>query len=158
MSTQNGDLVTEHQDLDVFGCAGAGEERQPARHTGERSGAGKAKFEAVKVTKPVDLASPALFQALATGAHFLVMKLFVRRAGATTPSDYAIYQFNLVYITNIDVSGDGGDDTLQETVEMTYGALQTSYTPMTATGTLGKQQTATWNQVTNTNTLDMPAT
>jgi hypothetical protein len=38
VSTQGGDLVTEHQDLDAFGCVGAGEERHPARHTGERSG------------------------------------------------------------------------------------------------------------------------
>ena len=126
--------------------------------TSAGAGAGKAKFESVKVRKNVDSASTALFQALATGVHFPVMKLFIRRAGGTTSSDYAIYQFNMVYITNIAVSVDGGEDTLQENVEMTYGALQMSYAPMTTTGTLGKQQTATWNQVTNTNTLDMPST
>jgi len=119
------------------------------------SGAGKTRLNAIKVTKSVDSASTALFQALTTGAHFPVMKLFVRKAGTTTPSDYAIYQFNLVYITKIDVSG-GGYETLQEIVEMAYGALQVNYAPMTATGALGKQQTATWNQVTNANTLDMP--
>ena len=121
------------------------------------AGAGKAKFNPVKVSKHVDSASPTLFKALATGAHFPVMKLFVRRAGATAPSDYAIYQFNLVFISNIDISADGGGETLQETVQMVYGALQVSYTPMTATGTLGKQQIATWNQVTSTDNLDMPA-
>jgi type VI secretion system secreted protein Hcp len=124
--------------------------------TSAGAGAGKVKFESVKVSKNVDSASTALFQALASGAHFPVMKLFVRRAGGTTPSDYAVYQFNMVFIVNIAVSGDGGEDTLQETVEMTYGALQMSYAPMTATGALGKQQIATWNQVTNMNTLDMP--
>jgi type VI secretion system secreted protein Hcp len=125
--------------------------------TSTGAGAGKAKFNAIKVSKHVDSASPALFQALTTGAHFPVVKLFVRRAGATTLSDYAIYQFNLVYITNVDISGDGGDETLHETVQMVYGALQVSYAPMTATGTLGKQQIATWNQVTNTDKLDMPS-
>jgi type VI secretion system secreted protein Hcp len=126
--------------------------------TAAGAGAGKAKFEAVKVTKAVDSASPTLFQALTTGAHFPVVKLFARRAGATTPTDFAIYQFNMVYITKIEVSGGGGYETLQETVEMAYGALQLNYTPTTSTGTPGKQQTATWNQITNANTLDMPPT
>ena len=34
-STQDGDLVTEHQDLDVLGCIRASEQRQPAQQTGE---------------------------------------------------------------------------------------------------------------------------
>ena len=34
-STQDGDLVPEHQDLDVLGCIRASEQRQPAQQTGE---------------------------------------------------------------------------------------------------------------------------
>jgi hypothetical protein len=36
VSAQHCDLVTEHQDLDVFGCVGAGEQRQAAQHAGEQ--------------------------------------------------------------------------------------------------------------------------
>ena len=36
MTTGYGELVTEHEDLDVFGCAGSGEQRQPAQHPGEQ--------------------------------------------------------------------------------------------------------------------------
>ena len=36
VSAQHGDLVTEHQDLDVLGCVGSGEQRQPAQHAGEQ--------------------------------------------------------------------------------------------------------------------------
>ena len=32
---QHGDLVRQHQDLDVLGAVGAGERRQPAQHSGE---------------------------------------------------------------------------------------------------------------------------
>ena len=32
VTSQDADLVTEHQDLDVFGCIGPGEQRQPAQH------------------------------------------------------------------------------------------------------------------------------
>jgi hypothetical protein len=35
VSAQHGDLVTEHQDLDILGCVGSGEQRQPAQHAGE---------------------------------------------------------------------------------------------------------------------------
>ena len=31
----DGDLVPEHQDLDVLGRVGSGEQRQPAQHAGE---------------------------------------------------------------------------------------------------------------------------
>ena len=34
-STQDGDLVTEHQDLDFLGCIRASEQCQPAQQTGE---------------------------------------------------------------------------------------------------------------------------
>ena len=35
LSTKNGHLVTEHEDLDVLGCAGASEQRQPAQRAGK---------------------------------------------------------------------------------------------------------------------------
>jgi hypothetical protein len=35
MSAQDGDLVTEQQDLDVLRCVGSGEQRQPGQHAGE---------------------------------------------------------------------------------------------------------------------------
>jgi hypothetical protein len=35
MSAQDGDLVTEQQDLDVLRCVGSGEQRQPGQHAGD---------------------------------------------------------------------------------------------------------------------------
>ena len=35
VSAQYGDLVAEHQDLDILGGVGAGEQRQPAQDAGE---------------------------------------------------------------------------------------------------------------------------
>jgi hypothetical protein len=35
-AAQHGDLVTQHQDLDVLGGVGAGEQRQPAQHANEK--------------------------------------------------------------------------------------------------------------------------
>jgi hypothetical protein len=36
VSAQHGDLVTQHQDLDVLGRIGASQQCQPAQHAGER--------------------------------------------------------------------------------------------------------------------------
>jgi hypothetical protein len=35
VSAQHGDFVTQDQDLDVLGCVGAAEQRQPGQHAGE---------------------------------------------------------------------------------------------------------------------------
>jgi hypothetical protein len=35
-SSQYGGLMSEHQDFDVLGCVGSGQQRQPAQHAGER--------------------------------------------------------------------------------------------------------------------------
>jgi hypothetical protein len=35
VAAQHGDLVMQHQDLDVLGGISAGEQRQPAQHAGE---------------------------------------------------------------------------------------------------------------------------
>src|SRR4051812_13827010 len=35
VSAPHRDLITDHQDLPVLGCIGAGEQYQPAQHTGE---------------------------------------------------------------------------------------------------------------------------
>jgi type VI secretion system secreted protein Hcp len=122
------------------------------------AGVGKAKFNPMTVTKAVDGASAALFQAMAMGAHFPTVKLYVRKAGSPTgaPTDYLVYQFNMVFITKMDVSAGSGDDAPRETIEMVYGAMQVTYTPQSPTGQLGKPSTAMWSQVTNTATLDIP--
>jgi hypothetical protein len=36
VSAEHGDLVSEHQDLDVLGCTGSTEQRQPAQYAGEQ--------------------------------------------------------------------------------------------------------------------------
>jgi hypothetical protein len=36
VSAQYGDLVSEHEDLDVVGCVGSGEWYQPAQHAGKQ--------------------------------------------------------------------------------------------------------------------------
>jgi type VI secretion system secreted protein Hcp len=119
------------------------------------AGAGKAKFSSVEITKSVDSASPALFGLVGTGGHFPDAMLYVRRAGAT--SDYLVYRFKMVFVSEIKWSGANGDDTPEESIKLEFGAMQVNYTPQTSAGIpTAKAISAVWNQVTNSATLDVP--
>ena len=131
--------------------------------TSSGAGAGKVKFQAFEVTKNVDKASPSLFTACASGAHFPQVDLYIRKAGATptaggaTGHSYLLYTFRLVYITTLSWSGGAGQDTTTETVDFVYGALGISYYTQANTGALATQpEIAQWSQVNNSPTLDVP--
>jgi type VI secretion system secreted protein Hcp len=111
------------------------------------AGTGKAKLNGLVVDKPIDAASPGLFQRLTTGTHDPSMTLTIRRAGAN-PFVYAQYCFQTVFVTNVKQSGDG--DQARETVTFAYGAVQQKYTPQTTTGLAGVPLQTGWSQVTNT--------
>jgi type VI secretion system secreted protein Hcp len=121
------------------------------------AGTGKAKFSTLQVTKGIDSASPGLFSALSTGAHFPEAVLHIRKAGAGPSADYLVYRFSMVFVTKVDWAAASGDDAPQETVELMYGAMQVSYAQQMATGQLGQPRLATWNQVTNTPEYSVPA-
>ena len=93
------------------------------------AGTGKAKLNRLTVEKRVDSASAALFQRIATGAHFPSMELFVRRAGATG-AGHLKYRFTTVFVSSVSPSGDG--EQMRERVTFEYGAVAQSYTQQTA--------------------------
>jgi type VI secretion system secreted protein Hcp len=90
------------------------------------AGAARAEFEALRVLKSVDLASPHLLLAAGEGVHFPQMNLYVRRPGSddTVP----LYQFKLVYVTRSVIAADGTVEQPQETVDFVFGAMQISAT------------------------------
>jgi type VI secretion system secreted protein Hcp len=122
------------------------------------AGTGKAQFNEFKVTKSVDKSSPTLFKAVGTGVHFPAVQLYLRKAGAGDPSTvYLAYEFQVVFVSEIDWSGSSGDDTPSEVVTFVYGALDIAYHAQNTDGTLAPAIKSTWNQITNTTTLQSPA-
>jgi type VI secretion system secreted protein Hcp len=111
------------------------------------AGVGKAKFDALQVTRAVDVASPLLMKVLVTGAHFPEAVIYVRKADSD--ADYLVYQLATVFVTDLKWSADTGDDAPEETLQLTYGALQVTYTQQTTTGGSGSKVTTSWSQVTN---------
>lgn len=116
---------------------------------GGGAGAGKATFSKFIITKPVDNASPQLFKALATGAHFKEAKLALRLgAGPGNGKSYLMFVFGLVFVADIQWSG--GDASLaEEQVTFEYGQLGILYRIVNSNGTLGPQNVATWDRVVN---------
>jgi type VI secretion system secreted protein Hcp len=108
--------------------------------------AGKAEFQALRVIKNVDLASPGLFFAAGQGAQFPLVNLYVRRSGGddTTP----LYQFKQVHVTRSVVAADSSVDQPQETVEFVFGAMRISYASQPAV-------TAAWSTVLNQATFEV---
>ncbi len=119
------------------------------------AGAGKVKFNEFHITKVVDKASPALFQHMASGAHFEKVTLSVRKAGGGagtgTLKPYLTYDFATVFITKIrhELEDEHGDELPYETIEFAYGALQIKYAPQDEKGQLGAAAQGAWSQIKN---------
>ena len=117
-------------------------------------GAGKAKLDAIAITKSIDSTTPYLYSLVGTGGHFSDAALYIRKSGA--PNDYLIYRFKMVFVTDIKWSAANGDDAPQETVKLVCGSMQVEYTPLSPTGVAQKAILTVWNQVTNSATADVP--
>lgn len=114
-----------------------------------RAGAGKAKFNELDITKGVDSASTALFEATAQGVYFPQVLLKIRKSGGgTTRHDYLIYDFRIVFVSKVEWTGGGGAP--EEVVTLVYGALGISYAQQSATGGFGPPMVASWSEITNT--------
>jgi len=126
------------------------------------AGAGKAKFAEASFTKLADnVASPLLFQLLVTGEHLETVTIELTKAGAAGPGTpnaeiLTTITLSMVFVTHFGQSVAGGDEGLQEVVNLAYGAAQMTVNGADATGKSITGTPSTWNQVTNNSTLGAP--
>jgi type VI secretion system secreted protein Hcp len=109
----------------------------------------KARFDQLLIRKFVDKISTSLFSASVSGEHFAVVHLFVRHDGAAQHVPFLDYEFQTVFITNIDWSGSAGDPAPVEAVTFEYGALKIVYKTANPDGSQGEAVSASWSQVSN---------
>ena len=102
-------------------------------HIGGGSGAGKANFQDLAVTKWVDKSSHALLKAVAVGQHIPTALLTVRKAGEK-PLEYVKLTMKNCLISSISSGGSGGEDRLTENVSINFGSFQYEYTPQKEDG------------------------
>jgi type VI secretion system secreted protein Hcp len=117
------------------------------------TGGGKVKFDPLQVEKAVDRLSPSLLVVSASGAHFPTVQIYVRKTGgAQAGKPYLAYEFSMVFVSELQWSGESGDEAPVEQVTFAYGALTVGYYPQQPDGSLGKITKLGWSQVTNTST------
>ena len=110
---------------------------------GGGSGAGKAHFDDIHITKAADLASPNLMLACATGKHIKEATITVRKAGGQQEDFYTIKLSDLI-VSSVQNNGHGGDNP-QESVSLNFSKIKFDYKPQKADGTLGGVSTATYD-------------
>ncbi len=126
---------TQKDKIDVlawsFGCSNSG-----TTHMGSGSGAGRASFQDISITKWIDKSSPVLMQHVATGKHITEGKLICRKAGGKQMEYYTIH-FKDIIVTSVSTGGSGGEDRLTENVSLNFGSFHIKYIEQTPAGAEG---------------------
>ena len=138
-TTQTG--LTGYIDIDTFKWST--EQLSTISTTGSMT-AGKAQFNELEVTKPVDTTTPLLFQKLASGQVINTVEVLARKT-ATAP--YLRYCFQKVLISKQEQAGD--DDMPRETLNFRFIAGGQQVTRQNADGTMGASVFGGWDLRTN---------
>lgn len=118
------------------------------------AGAGKAVFDPLSFTIPANFLAPRLFVASASGKPYQTATVIVRQPGGGTPSTpgglvFLHFAFKLVFVNSVTFSGSSGDETVNETVTLQYGALTITYKPQASSGSAVTPATGSWDITAN---------
>ena len=108
------------------------------------SGGGRSNIQDMHFTKTIDVSSPNLWIACATGKHFPKANVVVRRAGEK-PQEYLQYEMTEAYISSITTSGHEGGGLAQESVSINFSKIKMVYTPQNADGSPGAKNEKTYD-------------
>lgn len=112
---------------------------------------GKVQLSSLKVQRNVDLASPSLFSACASGRRFENVQLYFRHVGSgSTERTFLACEFVRAFITNIDWYAAASADQPAETLILEYAALVIAYKSANSDGSAGPVSRASWDQSANT--------
>ncbi len=104
-------------------------------HSGSGGGAGKADFNNLNLTKPLDKSSPNLMMACASGKHYPEARLVVRKAGGASPVEYLVITLKEVMVVSYGIGAESSDDVLYDSIALNFATVDVSYQPQKADGT-----------------------
>ena len=107
---------------------------------GGGGGAGKASFSSFSITKRLDITSPTLVLASASGKHFKVVTLVATRPGLR---DDLKYEFEDVIVSGVDQAASGGVPL--EKTSFSFSRVHISVTPLLNNGSPGPTVTSGWD-------------
>src|SRR5215471_4689962 len=99
------------------------------------------------IVKLVDAATPKLYEAACKGTHLPEVVIELWRAGADKPGKYMQFKLKEVLISGVISSGDskGAQQLPTETIKMTFGAIEWTYTKQKPDGSAADNVTAKWS-------------
>ena len=153
-----GPIMGESQDkshkdeIDVLAWSW-GASQSGTTHMGSGSGAGKANFQDLSLTKYVDKSSTDLMKFLSKGTHIETASLVVRKAG-DGQMEYIVLDMADIIISSVSTGGSGGEDRLTENVTLNFGAFNYVYVPQTETGSPDTATEWKWDIAQNTEAFD----
>ena len=142
----------DHKDWVMITSYGQSVTQPPSvtqKSAGGRS-AESATFSEFSITKLMDAATPKLFEALCKGTHLKEVTIELLHAGGDSPVKYMEIKLKEVMISGIIHHADPTEDAQfpKETVNMTFGAIEYTYTKEKPDGTAGGNVAAKWNLAT----------
>ena len=102
-------------------------------HMGTGGGAGKVSVQDISFTHFIDIGTPALLLACATGKHYKTATLTLRKAGEN-PLDYLVITLTDVIVTSVSMGGNRGDNRNTENVTLNFAKYKYSYQPQDKAG------------------------
>ncbi|MGH7421958.1 MAG: Hcp family type VI secretion system effector [Gemmatimonadales bacterium] len=113
---------------------------------GGGGGGGKVSVSSFNVMKKSDAASPLLFLTCCQGDHYKTAVVTLNKSAGKAPIDFIKYEFEEVYVDNIQWSGaSGGDDTPMENVSFSFAKVSITYTPQKPDGSKGSPAVGAWD-------------
>lgn len=111
---------------------------------GSGGGAGKVRFSEIQFVKIIDMSSPKLAQAVATGKHISSAVLTARKAGGKQQQDFLVITLTQVSITSYSLSGSTGS-VPQDTFDVSYAQIKYQFFPQRPDGGLESPITVCFN-------------
>jgi type VI secretion system secreted protein Hcp len=113
---------------------------------GGGGGGGKVSVSSFNIMKRSDSASPLLVLACCQGDHYAKASVTLNKSAGKAPIDFIKYEFEEVYVDNIQWSGSsGGDDTPTESVSFSFAKVAITYTPQKPDGSKGSPAVGAWD-------------
>ncbi len=118
------------------------------------AGAGKVDFASVSIMKNTDKSSISLFANMCAGTHFTDATIALRRAGTAGKSGdlFLQFTFKMVFVSNMNWSGGGGQDLCAESLSFDYGSIKIEYFNQDDKGKQAKAGEVMWSRIKNTAT------
>jgi type VI secretion system secreted protein Hcp len=133
-------------ELDSFSvsCAQSG-----TQSSGSGGGAGKVRFQDLHCTKKMDVSSPKLMLACASGKHFPKATLYCRKAGGEQ-EEFCTWNLKDVLVSSYQSGGHGHSEILPvDQFSLNFGEIVMEYGVQDEKGKVGKKVKAGWNLKSN---------